>query len=220
MVEGRGIGDLARPHPPLLPRLPNGRREWPVVRGRNEVDRRAQQRALHDRPLLQCRVEVGPRKTVHPRPQSDVHRRRVLRLEPAHLLEHRGDRQPRWPQQELAVQQGEAQLALRKSGHLTGQYVTGFVREYAGTDRRREKESLMAAVKPIPDNYPRVTAYLAIDGAGDAIDFYKKIFGAQERVRMPGPDGRIGHAEIGIGDSVIMMADTFPEMGHVDPKKL
>jgi len=78
----------------------------------------------------------------------------------------------------------------------------------------------MAAVKPIPDNYPRVTAYLAIDGAGDAIDFYKKIFGAQERVRMPGPDGRIGHAEIGIGDSVIMMADTFPEMGHVDPKKL
>ena len=78
----------------------------------------------------------------------------------------------------------------------------------------------MAKVKPIPDNYPRVTAYLAIDGAGDAIDFYKKIFGAQERVRMPGPDGRIGHAEIGIGDSVIMMADTFPEMGHVDPKKL
>ena len=78
----------------------------------------------------------------------------------------------------------------------------------------------MAAVKPIPDNYPRVTAYLAIDGAGDAIDFYKKIFGAQERFRMPGPDGRIGHAEIQIGDSVIMMADAAPEMGVVDPKKL
>jgi PhnB protein len=78
----------------------------------------------------------------------------------------------------------------------------------------------MAAVKPIPDNYPRVTAYLAIDGAGDAIDFYKKIFGAEERFRMPGPDGRIGHAEIQIGDSVIMMADASPEMNFVDPKKL
>jgi PhnB protein len=78
----------------------------------------------------------------------------------------------------------------------------------------------MAAVKPIPDNYPRVTAYLAIDGAGDAIEFYKKIFGAQERFRMPGPDGKLGHAEIQIGDSVIMMSDAFPEMGSVDPKKL
>jgi PhnB protein len=78
----------------------------------------------------------------------------------------------------------------------------------------------MAAVKPIPDNYPRVTAYLAIDGASDAIEFYKKIFGAQERFRMPQPDGTIGHAEIQLGDSVIMMSDAFPEMGVVDPKKL
>ena len=78
----------------------------------------------------------------------------------------------------------------------------------------------MAKVKPIPDNYPRVTVYLAIDGASDAIEFYKKIFGAQERFRMPTPDGRLGHAEIQIGDSVIMMADAFPEMGVVDPKKL
>src|SRR5438105_4242285 len=83
-----------------------------------------------------------------------------------------------------------------------------------------DEGALMAAVKPIPDNYPRVTAYLAIDGAGDAIEFYKKIFGALERFRMPGPDGRIGHAEIQLGDSVIMMADAFPEMGVVDPKKL
>jgi len=78
----------------------------------------------------------------------------------------------------------------------------------------------MAAVKPIPDGYPRVTAYLAIDGAGEAIEFYKKIFGATERMRLPGPDGRIGHAEIQLGDSVIMMADAFPEMGVTDPKKL
>jgi PhnB protein len=78
----------------------------------------------------------------------------------------------------------------------------------------------MAAVKPIPDGYPRVTTYLAIDGADDAIEFYKKIFGATERMRMPAPDGRIGHAEIQIGDSVIMMADASPEMNFVDPKKL
>src|SRR5437763_16897384 len=85
--------------------------------------------------------------------------------------------------------------------------------------RRQGEEPPLAAVKPIPDNYTRVTAYLAIDGAGDAIEFYKKIFGAEERFRMPGPDGRVGHAEIGIGDSVIMMADTSPEMNFVDPKK-
>src|SRR5205823_14563689 len=85
---------------------------------------------------------------------------------------------------------------------------------------RSREEPPMAAVKPIPDNYPRVTAYLAIDGASDAIEFYKKTFGAQERFRMPGPDGRLGHAEIQIGDSVIMMSDAFPEMGAVDPKAL
>ena len=78
----------------------------------------------------------------------------------------------------------------------------------------------MAAVKPIPDNFPRVTPYLAIDGVADAIEFYKKIFGATERFRMPGPGGRIGHAEIQLGDSVLMMADTSPEMNFVDPKKL
>jgi len=78
----------------------------------------------------------------------------------------------------------------------------------------------VAAVKPIPDNFPRVTPYLAIDGVADAIEFYKKIFGATERFRMPGPGGRIGHAEIQLGDSVLMMADTSPEMNFVDPKKL
>ena len=78
----------------------------------------------------------------------------------------------------------------------------------------------MAAVKPIPDNYPRVTAYLAIDGAGDAIEFYKNIFGAQERFRMPGPDGRIGHAEIQIGDSPIMLVDEHPEIGALSPRRI
>jgi PhnB protein len=98
--------------------------------------------------------------------------------------------------------------------------VAGFVKEYAGTDKANREDPPMAKVKPIPDNYPRVTAYLAIDGAGDAIEFYKKILGAEERMRMPAPGGRIGHAEIAIGDSVIMMADVSPEMNFVDPKKL
>jgi PhnB protein len=76
----------------------------------------------------------------------------------------------------------------------------------------------MADVKPIPDDYPRVCAYLHIGGAAAAIDFYKSIFGATERIRMGGPDGKIGHAELQIGDSVVMLADEHPEMGIVGPK--
>jgi PhnB protein len=76
----------------------------------------------------------------------------------------------------------------------------------------------MAKVNPIPDGYPRVSPYLSIDGASAAIDFYSKVFGATERVRMPDPDGRIGHAELQLGDSVIMLADEYPEMGIRGPK--
>jgi len=76
----------------------------------------------------------------------------------------------------------------------------------------------MADVKPIPDGYPQITPYLAVAGAGDAIDFYTKVFGARERMRMPGPDGTIGHAELEIGNSLIMLADEFPDMGHRGPK--
>ncbi len=76
------------------------------------------------------------------------------------------------------------------------------------------------AVKPIPDDFPRVMAYLTIDGANEAIDFYTKVFGAEERVRMLGPDGKVGHAELQIGDSVIMLADTFPGMGGPSPRSL
>jgi PhnB protein len=75
-------------------------------------------------------------------------------------------------------------------------------------------------VKPIPDGYQRVTPYLIVNGASDAIDFYKKIFGATEIMRMPAPEGKIGHAEIKIGDSVIMLADGSPEMGHKTPRDL
>jgi PhnB protein len=76
------------------------------------------------------------------------------------------------------------------------------------------------ATKPIPDNYPRVTPYLAIDGASAAIDFYRKAFGATERMRMGGPEGKIGHAEIEIEGGLIMLADEYPDMEFRSPKTL
>jgi len=76
------------------------------------------------------------------------------------------------------------------------------------------------AVKPIPDGYHSVTPYLIIQGAAQAIEFYKKAFNAEELLRFPMPDGRLGHAEIKIGDSPIMMADEFPEMGYRGPQAL
>ncbi len=75
----------------------------------------------------------------------------------------------------------------------------------------------MADVKPIPDGYPRVTPYLHVDGAAEAIEFYKNVFGARERMQMPAPGGKIGHAEIEIGDSLVMLADEFPDMGIRGP---
>jgi len=76
------------------------------------------------------------------------------------------------------------------------------------------------AVKPIPDGYHSITPYLIIKGAADAIEFYKKAFGAAELLRMPQPDGKIGHAEIKIGDSPIMLSDEFPEMKFFGPQTL
>jgi PhnB protein len=77
---------------------------------------------------------------------------------------------------------------------------------------------MAAKVKPVPDGYHTVTPYLSIKGASDAIAFYKKAFGAEELVRMPMPDGRVGHAELQIGDSRIMLADEMPEMGDAVTK--
>ena len=78
----------------------------------------------------------------------------------------------------------------------------------------------MAKVKPIPDGYPRVMPYLSITGASDAIEFYGKVLGTTERMRMAGPDGKIGHAELQLGDSVIMLADEYPDMGNRSPKSI
>jgi PhnB protein len=72
---------------------------------------------------------------------------------------------------------------------------------------------MAAKVSYIPKDYNSVTPYLVVKGAAQAIDYYKKVFGAVETVRMPGPDGRIGHAELKIGNSHIMLADENPSMG-------
>jgi PhnB protein len=72
--------------------------------------------------------------------------------------------------------------------------------------------------KPIPDDYPRVTPYLIVDDGGAAIDFYCSVLGASERMRMGAPGGKVGHAELSIGDSMIMLADEAPEMGARSPR--
>jgi PhnB protein len=78
----------------------------------------------------------------------------------------------------------------------------------------------MASVKAIPDGFHNVTPYLYLRGAAGAIEFYKSVFGAAEIMRMPGPDGRIMHAEIRIGDSIVMLADENPSMGIMSPQTI
>lgn len=72
----------------------------------------------------------------------------------------------------------------------------------------------MSKVSYIPQGYNSVTPYLVVKGAAQAIEYYKKVFGATETVRMDGPDGKVGHAELKIGDSHIMLADENPSMGQ------
>jgi PhnB protein len=76
------------------------------------------------------------------------------------------------------------------------------------------------AVKAIPDGYHTVTPYLIIKGAGRALEFYKQAFGAKQRMRMDGPNGTVGHAEIEIDGSAVMLADEFPEMGYRSPQSI
>lgn len=76
----------------------------------------------------------------------------------------------------------------------------------------------MSEVNFTAEGYRRVTPYLHVDGAEAAIDFYSNVFGAQERMRLPGPGGKLAHAELMFGDSVVMLADEFPDMGILGPK--
>jgi uncharacterized glyoxalase superfamily protein PhnB len=75
-------------------------------------------------------------------------------------------------------------------------------------------------VNPIPQGYHTVTPNLAVHDATKALEFYRKAFGAEETVRMPGPDGKIMHAEFRIGDSVLMLGEEMPDMGSKSPKSL
>ena len=76
------------------------------------------------------------------------------------------------------------------------------------------------AVKPIPEGYHTITPYLAVDDAKGAIEFYKRAFGAKERVLMPMPGGKVGHAELEIGDSLIMLSDPFEQARTKTPKAI
>jgi PhnB protein len=76
------------------------------------------------------------------------------------------------------------------------------------------------ATQPIPEGYSTISPYLAVDDAAEAIAYYKKAFGAEETVRMDAPDGRIGHAELKIGDSHVMLSDPFPDASTTPPKEL
>lgn len=75
------------------------------------------------------------------------------------------------------------------------------------------------AVNPIPKGYQRVTPYLTVDGAADAIAFYTSVLGGTERMRMPGPDGKVAHAEVAFGESMVMLADTS-DMSGPGPKQI
>jgi PhnB protein len=78
----------------------------------------------------------------------------------------------------------------------------------------------MSEVDPIPTEYPRLSPYLAVTDASAAIEFYCSVLGAVERLRLDGPDGRIGHAELEFGNSVLMLADESPEAGNQSPTAL
>jgi PhnB protein len=86
------------------------------------------------------------------------------------------------------------------------------VAKKAPAKKARAKKAL-----PIPKGYHVVTPSIVVRGASEAIEFYKKAFGARELNRMPGPDGKIMHAEIRIGDSIVMLSDEYPQMGSVSP---
>jgi PhnB protein len=80
------------------------------------------------------------------------------------------------------------------------------------------KSAAAKKVQPIPAGYSAVTPYLAVRGAAQAIEFYKKAFGAKEIMRMPGPDGKLGHAEVQIGNARVMLSDEYEAMSFFGPQ--
>jgi PhnB protein len=90
----------------------------------------------------------------------------------------------------------------------------------AGRAAAKSRSAAKKKPLPIPKGYRTVTPYLVCRGAADAIDFYKKAFGAKEMLRMPMPDGKLAHAEIRIGDSIVMLGDETPAMGSSAPQTI
>jgi uncharacterized glyoxalase superfamily protein PhnB len=86
--------------------------------------------------------------------------------------------------------------------------------------RKPARKPARKKVEAVPKAYGSVTAALAVRGAADAIAFYEKAFGAKELSRMPGPDGKLMHAEVKIGDTIVMLGDEAPEMGSPSPQAL
>jgi PhnB protein len=109
-----------------------------------------------------------------------------------------------------------AEFALHAKGNL--EMKKAKARKSARKPAKPTAKTQKKKVNPIPAGYNSVTPYLAIRGAAEALEFYKKAFGAKELMRMPGPGGSIGHAEIGIGDSRLMLADEFPDMKFLGPQ--
>ena len=93
-------------------------------------------------------------------------------------------------------------------------------RALARKPARRAKAPARQKIAPVPPKYGSITPALVIRGAADAIDFYRRAFGAKELMRTPGPGGKLMHAEIKIGDSIVMLNDEFPEMGAKSPQAL
>ena len=104
-----------------------------------------------------------------------------------------------------------AAVAFLQSRHIA------FVVHTSTADVERDTEEARMAVQAIPEGYYSLTPYLVIKGAAEAIEFYTKVFGATEILRMPGPGGRIMHAEVKIGNSVLMLSDENPERGYLSP---
>jgi PhnB protein len=95
--------------------------------------------------------------------------------------------------------------------------MAGMAARVSASNAQKEEDM---SVKPIPEGYHTATPYLAVDDAAEALEYYKKAFGAKERGRMEAPDGKIGHAEIQIGDSLVMLSDPFPQASTRTPKEL